>query len=424
MSSGLVCPQCRADVDPTWDWCHACGFDPEGLRPDSLPVGAAAGTASAGAPAPPAPLPAPPRGAPTVGLTDGSHPYSGLPYDDTPPELDEPAPKRLGRRERSAPKTVPPPPPPPNGSPASAVPPSLSNAVATGRIIEDPVDVPAPSPYITAPAPAPPPPASEAMSSSIVPASVIGGAAAPAPSIGAEPIDAKAPSFAPPKEKRQTNAGNMAFLFILALVMVGLLAFCAMKLSETADNAAKPRTTTTVNRSGPPPLGAVTAADGTGAAATAAVPETWLPFRSPDGLFSVELPAMPSTTPASLPLTNGDVVVVNRYLAYGNNGVYGVDTFDIPPSFAVTDPNGTMQAVDGLMHKADETVISSGPATVAGRPAWQSVVRTPTGGTRGTTIFVNGNHVTAVYVSHLPEQGDVNLAGADYQHVISTLQLS
>src|SRR3954452_11255204 len=28
------CPECRVDVQPTWDWCMACGFDPEGLKPD------------------------------------------------------------------------------------------------------------------------------------------------------------------------------------------------------------------------------------------------------------------------------------------------------------------------------------------------------------------------------------------------------
>jgi len=35
MSNAMVCPECRSEVEPTWDWCHACGFDPDGLRPSS-----------------------------------------------------------------------------------------------------------------------------------------------------------------------------------------------------------------------------------------------------------------------------------------------------------------------------------------------------------------------------------------------------
>jgi hypothetical protein len=28
------CPRCGTGILPDWDWCHACGFDPDGLRPD------------------------------------------------------------------------------------------------------------------------------------------------------------------------------------------------------------------------------------------------------------------------------------------------------------------------------------------------------------------------------------------------------
>ena len=28
-----TCPDCRTPVQPTWDWCHACGFDPSNHRP-------------------------------------------------------------------------------------------------------------------------------------------------------------------------------------------------------------------------------------------------------------------------------------------------------------------------------------------------------------------------------------------------------
>jgi len=28
-----VCPDCGTTIEPDWDWCNACGFDPEGIRP-------------------------------------------------------------------------------------------------------------------------------------------------------------------------------------------------------------------------------------------------------------------------------------------------------------------------------------------------------------------------------------------------------
>ncbi len=29
----IHCPQCGCEIQPSWDWCHGCGFDPEGLKP-------------------------------------------------------------------------------------------------------------------------------------------------------------------------------------------------------------------------------------------------------------------------------------------------------------------------------------------------------------------------------------------------------
>jgi len=91
------CPRCASPVEPDWDWCQQCGYDPEGLRPDGVEIGAVAappaptrkkarlrrkprddkkvatvGTAPA---APVDPRPQPPR-RPTATV------YGPLPYDD------------------------------------------------------------------------------------------------------------------------------------------------------------------------------------------------------------------------------------------------------------------------------------------------------------------------------------------------------
>jgi len=34
-----ICPDCRSDVRPSWDWCMACGFDPAGLKPSGWKPG-------------------------------------------------------------------------------------------------------------------------------------------------------------------------------------------------------------------------------------------------------------------------------------------------------------------------------------------------------------------------------------------------
>jgi hypothetical protein len=43
-----TCPTCATVVRPTWDWCLACGFDPEGLKPNGWQPAAAPTPAMAG----------------------------------------------------------------------------------------------------------------------------------------------------------------------------------------------------------------------------------------------------------------------------------------------------------------------------------------------------------------------------------------
>ena len=45
MSHEPLCPDCSTPVQPTWDWCMACGYDPDHL----MPTGWTPGLASVGA---------------------------------------------------------------------------------------------------------------------------------------------------------------------------------------------------------------------------------------------------------------------------------------------------------------------------------------------------------------------------------------
>lgn len=69
-----TCPECHTPIQPTWDWCHACGFDPEGLKPaDWQPSGTAVAPPGRNAPA----MFTPPRVAPSPG--PGSAPFASAP---------------------------------------------------------------------------------------------------------------------------------------------------------------------------------------------------------------------------------------------------------------------------------------------------------------------------------------------------------
>ncbi len=50
MAAEVTCPRCNGAVQTDWDWCHACGFDPEGLKPRNWtpPPSAGSGPPSAG----------------------------------------------------------------------------------------------------------------------------------------------------------------------------------------------------------------------------------------------------------------------------------------------------------------------------------------------------------------------------------------
>ncbi len=74
-----ACPQCGTEVQPHWDWCERCGYDPDGLRARTTaalapPVATVPPAARAGG-APGLPPPAPPLPPPGPPLT----PAAGLP---------------------------------------------------------------------------------------------------------------------------------------------------------------------------------------------------------------------------------------------------------------------------------------------------------------------------------------------------------
>ena len=109
------CPRCAHSVEPDWDWCQQCGYDPDSLRPPEVQLDGSAGRPSSAEPdgrrrrsraekkaaAAPAPVivdlrPPPPR-QPTetvYGMLPYDHPSSVAPVEPDEPDNSE----RLNRR--------------------------------------------------------------------------------------------------------------------------------------------------------------------------------------------------------------------------------------------------------------------------------------------------------------------------------------
>lgn len=121
-----VCPECGATIQPTWDWCHACGFDPEGLRPAGwTPTGPGGpGSPDLGdLPRPPAPPPSSPSSSPSSpsSLLDAAAPSAPAATtarpsaDDVPPSSLRPHDLLRPRAEAAADPLAPPITPPLTG---------------------------------------------------------------------------------------------------------------------------------------------------------------------------------------------------------------------------------------------------------------------------------------------------------------------
>lgn len=85
MTEAPGCPECDAVVEPSWDWCQSCGWDPDGLKPDGWEPAVEAEPVHAGA------------AASAAGGVDSAYGY--LPYaPEGPDPADEVEPEPAGLR--------------------------------------------------------------------------------------------------------------------------------------------------------------------------------------------------------------------------------------------------------------------------------------------------------------------------------------
>lgn len=265
MITGPPCPKCGTPVQPDWDWCHACGWDPEGLRPeDAVLSGVPASSPPAAAPPPPAP--------PTA--TSSSAP---------PPPVAPRAPEPAGGEVVHLPPVPPPPPDPDN-------PYDLPYASADDDDVESvPGGSSKPEPPGRPPI-APPAPASEPAAARS--GSTLSGRSAPDPDErpGSKAMSGRKDLIELPREQ------------VSAYVVVGVVVLCSLVLMWVLDRkrsdeaAVAPLTAVVTTLPGTPSSLAPSAVPTTGPTVPPSHPGgPWQTHTEPAGKYSVDMPGVAVT---------------------------------------------------------------------------------------------------------------------------------
>jgi hypothetical protein len=397
MTERPVCPQCGTPVEAHWEWCHSCGFDPEGKRAaaesaaGNQPPGTVVGSAFPGADAGAAPSPAGYVPAPS----DGPAPFAPPPV---PPGLTSPGSSAPG------PSGYPPADPGPagpdpyspgsysagsygagSGGPGSSSP--LDSFVAP-QAASAPASWDQPGAGPSGPAgsaPAGPPGAAPGDAGYGYghggPGSPYPGPGASGPSGGPPISSGPQPYGAPPAGDRppipgtsalgdSSSSGNQSKILVIALVAVlvlvlGVVAF--VKLGSSSDSASQ-ATPTTVDPNAPPLLGALTlGGSGKVTTTTASGPsDGWQTFRAPDGTFTVDFPGQ------AVPASNGAIERMPLDFDLGYPAQFTPDTplfeagyFNIPPG-EVADSDNLFDYLDRYYKRYDAKLTKTGTMDLGG----------------------------------------------------------
>ncbi len=114
--------------------------------------------------------------------------------------------------------------------------------------------------------------------------------------------------------------------------------------------------------------------------------DKWTTFTDPGGRFSVSMPKEPERTTQQV--TEGDLTldVIGFTAGYGDSAVV-VGYTDYPEDLQLGAPEDVLEgAVQGSAQATNGTVVSSAPATVAGRPAMDAEIQAEEG--RALSRFV------------------------------------
>ncbi len=448
MSGRPVCPQCGTPVEVDWEWCHACGFDPEGKRAayeaEQAALGAtpfaeeppAAGSAFPGAPAPgsaPTPTPAPSLlDAPTPSLLDAPAP-GGASFDTgrTDP---------FGTSDPFEPAD-------PFGAPAPRDPfaglgdAPLDEPSFEGGGAEDGVDPDHPYadlPYSTAPEPAAapepfasltPPPANPGGFS---PAPPFGGpSGAPGPGGGfvpggpggpGGPVGPGGPGGAPGSPLK-ANSSRIVIGVGIGVLVVALLAVVLIKVAGSSDSTTAADTTpTTVDPKAPKPIGEVnlavpgdsatpstlagspTASLPTGAAPT----DGWVKYKAPDQSFLAEFPGQPAVQSAT-GLLGGQVAsqVEVKYEIGTDGGGFTVQYLELPSGAIFPDSQSAFDKdVEYATSHKRPAPVQTGSQTVDGVTSVQFTLDVLGKTARGVYIIKGGR----LYVLYAVDASDTDLA--------------
>jgi hypothetical protein len=350
VSGQPVCPECATPVQLDWEWCHSCGFDPEGNRPPELSAPRRSDEAQ---------VPLLSRAsAPSRAAEGGSEPGAGL-----PPSYEQ----------RAATSTTD---PPPSFDPSSfaatsfdttafdttafdTTSPDTTTALPTfdALPVSDWPTPPAPSappPPPPAPrpgtAPPPPGPGGRSVRDRLGGSSAIGG-----------PGGARIPGT-PQKRSLPTISFDSRVIKVAAISVAVILALGAMTMVLVRTGGDERGTTaTTLDPKAPPPIGQLQLGSRTTTTLAAALPAGWSAYRSPDGTFAAVFPGIPKARGSQSTISgitlNGLEVVLDPT---GDAPVWGVSYFDTPSASTFADSQDAFEQIQ----KHARNATASGPFTV------------------------------------------------------------
>ena len=124
------------------------------------------------------------------------------------------------------------------------------------------------------------------------------------------------------------------------------------------------------------------------------LPHRWQTYASPDGSFSIQLPAKPSIGPTNIPLEGGGATKANLISAAPNDHTVYMITCIEDPNVGQKSPDQTLDAArDGGLRKIQGTPLSQKKITVQGYPGLDVQARARGNSLADFRMVVAGNRL-------------------------------
>jgi hypothetical protein len=135
------------------------------------------------------------------------------------------------------------------------------------------------------------------------------------------------------------------------------------------------------------------------------LPHRWQTYTSPDGSFSVQLPAKPSVEPTQVPLQGSGTATINMITAAPTDHTAYVFTTLEHENVGQKSPDQALESArDGALRKIEGTVLAQKRITVQGYPGLDLQARAPGNSLVDMRIVVAGSRLFVIMAVATVEQ--------------------